>query len=136
MDRKKMKTYRERLVLKKQEILETYTKNKDYGKHADEEGSQDIADKASNSYAKEFLFSLSNSERDMLQLVEEAIVRLDADRYGTSPTSYRNHTWHREHVQQPWQRACRPGPLVLSAHREIAGRGNRQECADRHRCGI
>ena len=83
MDRKKLKAYRERLLIKKQEILETYNKNKDYGKHADEDTSQDIADKASNSYAKEFLFSLSNSERDMLQLVEEALQRLDSDRYGT-----------------------------------------------------
>jgi DnaK suppressor protein len=83
MDRKKKMAYRDRLLLKKQEIMETYTKNKDYGKHADEEAAQDIADKASNSYTKEFLFSLSNSERDMLQLVEEAIARLDSDRYGT-----------------------------------------------------
>ena len=66
MEQKKLKAYREKLVLKKQEILEAYNKNKTYGKEADEEGAQDIADKASNSYTKEFLFSLSNTERDML----------------------------------------------------------------------
>ena len=82
MDQKKLKSYRERLVLKKQEILEAYNKNKTYGKEADEDGAQDIADKASNSYTKEFLFSLSNSERDMLQLVDEAIVRLNGKRFG------------------------------------------------------
>ena len=82
MDQKKLKTYKEKLIHKKQEILEAYNKNKTYGKEADEEGAQDVADKASNSYQKEFLFSLSNSERDMLQLVEEAIARLDSDRYG------------------------------------------------------
>ena len=60
---------------KKQEILEAYNKNKTYGKEADGEATQDIADKAANSYTKEFLFSLSNTERDLLQQVDEALVR-------------------------------------------------------------
>jgi len=83
MDQKKLKSFRERLIVKKAEILEAYNKNKTYGKEADEEGSQDIADKASNSYTKEFLFSLSNTERDMLAQVDEAIVRIDDRRFGT-----------------------------------------------------
>jgi DnaK suppressor protein len=82
MEQKKLKLFRERLLLRKQEILEAYNKNKTYGKEADEEGAQDIADKASNSYTKEFLFSLSNSEREMLQDVDEALVRIDNRSYG------------------------------------------------------
>ena len=64
MDQKKAKAYRDKLQLKKQQILEAYNKNKSYGKEADGEATQDIADKAANSYTKEFLFSLSNTERD------------------------------------------------------------------------
>jgi DnaK suppressor protein len=82
MENKKLKLFREKLVQKKNEILEVYEKNKTYGKEADEEGAQDIADKASNSYTKEFLFSLSNNERDLLQLVDEALVRIDDRRFG------------------------------------------------------
>ena len=82
MDQKKLKTYKEKLIHKKQEILEAYNKNKTYGKEADEEGAQDVADKASNSYTKEFLFSLSNTERDMLQLVDEALARIAGHRFG------------------------------------------------------
>ena len=82
MDQKKLKSFRERLVVKKQEILVAYNKNKTYGKEADEDGAQDIADKASNSYTKEFLFSLSNNERDMLQLVDEALTRVEGRRFG------------------------------------------------------
>jgi DnaK suppressor protein len=82
MEQKKLKLFREKLLLRKQEILEAYNKNKTYGKEADEEGAQDIADKASNSYTKEFLFSLSNSEREMLQDVDEALVRIDNRSYG------------------------------------------------------
>ena len=83
MEQKRLRAFRERLQQKKQEILEAYNKNKTYGKEADEDGAQDIADKASNSYTKEFLFSLSNTERDMLQLVDEALVRIDDRRFGT-----------------------------------------------------
>ena len=83
MDQKKLKVFRDRLEVKKKEILDSYTKNMTYGKEADEEGAQDAADKATNSYTKEFLFSLSNNERDLLQLVDEALVRINAKRYGT-----------------------------------------------------
>jgi len=82
MEHKKMKLFRDKLLQKKEEILEAYNKNKTYGKEADEEGAQDIADKAANSYTKEFLFSLSNSERVMLQLVDEALTRINAKRFG------------------------------------------------------
>jgi len=82
MDQKKMKIFRDKLLQKKQEILEAYNKNKTYGKEADEDGAQDIADKAANSYTKEFLFSLSNSERNMLQLVDEALTRINGKRFG------------------------------------------------------
>jgi DnaK suppressor protein len=82
MDQKKMKIFRDKLLQKKQEILEAYNKNKTYGKEADEDGAQDIADKASNSYTKEFLFSLSNSERDILALVDEALGRIGDRSFG------------------------------------------------------
>jgi DnaK suppressor protein len=82
MEQKKIKTYRDKLIQKKEEILVAYTKNKNYGKEADEEGAQDIADKAASSYTKEFLFSLSNNERDVLQLVEEALVRVGSENFG------------------------------------------------------
>ncbi len=82
MEHKKLKTYREKLIQKKEEILVAYNKNKNYGKEADEEGAQDVADKAASSYTKEFLFSLSNNERDVLQLVEEALARVNTDDFG------------------------------------------------------
>jgi DnaK suppressor protein len=82
MDQKKLKVFREKLLAKKQEILETFTKNKSYGMEADGEPSQDIADKAANSYTKEFLFSLSNSERQLLLQVDNALSRIENRKYG------------------------------------------------------
>ena len=83
MDQRKVKAFREKLQEKKQQILETFTKNKSYGMEADGEPSQDIADKAANSYTKEFLFSLSNSERRLLQQVDDALSRIEDKSYGT-----------------------------------------------------
>ena len=82
MDQKKLKAFREMLLAKKQEILETFTKNKSYGMEADGESTQDIADKAANSYTKEFLFSLSNSERQVLLQVDDALSRIESRKYG------------------------------------------------------
>ena len=82
MDQRKIKAFREKLKEKKQQILETFTKNKSYGMEADGEPSQDIADKAASSYTKEFLFSLSNSERQLLKQVDDALSRIEARSYG------------------------------------------------------
>jgi RNA polymerase-binding transcription factor len=105
MDQKKLRTFKERLVQKKLEILEAYNKNKSYGKQADEEGAQDIADKAANSYTKEFLFSLSNSERDMLRLVDEAIGRIGDRSFGVCASC--EDDMDRKRLEAiPWAKHC------------------------------
>jgi DnaK suppressor protein len=105
MDQKKLKTVRERLLLKKKEILEAYRKNKSYGMEADGEATQDIADKAANSYTKEFLFSLSNTERELLQMVDAAILRIDARRYGVCAACEEEMNAKRLEAV-PWARLC------------------------------
>lgn len=105
MDQKRLKAYRERLLLKKREILETYTKNKSYGKEADGEATQDIADKAANSYTKEFLFSLSNTERNLLQAVDAALVRIDERRFGVCASCEEEMNPKRLEAV-PWARLC------------------------------
>ena len=105
MENKKLKLFRDKLQEKKREILEAYNKNKTYGKEADEEGAQDIADKASNSYTKEFLFSLSNSERTLLQEVDEAIVRIETRRFGVCAACEDDMNLKRLEAV-PWARLC------------------------------
>src|SRR5207248_2955868 len=132
MEQKKMKTFREKLLLKKQEILVAYTKNKSYGKEADEEGAQDIADKASNSYTKEFLFSLSNNERDMLQLVDEALVRIDDRRFGVCVVC--EDEMDRKRLEAvPWAKRCiscqeKQGQGLLWAWPPSPARGSSTPC--------
>ena len=105
MEQKKLKVFRDKLLEKKREILEAYNKNKTYGKEADEDGAQDVADKASNSYTKEFLFSLSNSERDVLQMVDEALGRIDDRLFGVCLSCEDEMNLKRLEAV-PWARHC------------------------------
>ena len=105
MDQRRLKAFRERLLQKKQQILEAYHKNKSYGKEADGEGAQDIADKASSSYTKEFLFSLSNTERDTLHQVDEALLRIETKLYGYCASCEEEMNQKRLEAV-PWARLC------------------------------
>lgn len=107
MENKRLKLFRDKLLQKKKEILEAYRKNMTYGMEADGEGAQDIADKASNSYAKEFLFSLSNSERETLQLVDEALGRIDERSFGFC-ASCEGEMDKKRLEAIPWARHCLP----------------------------
>ena len=48
----------------------------------DESSAQDIADKAASSYTKEFLFHQSNNDRQLLQMVENALSRIREGSFG------------------------------------------------------
>jgi DnaK suppressor protein len=105
MDQKKLKSLKDQLIRRKSEILDAFNKNKSYGKEADEEGAQDIADKATNSYTKEFLFSLSNSEREMLHEVDEALQRMEGGRFGVCAAC--EAAIERKRIEAvPWTRHC------------------------------
>lgn len=82
MDRKKTEAYRKQLLDKRDELLRLVSKADQDGREADEEGTQDLADKASNAYTKEFLFHQSNDNRQILTLVSEALDRIKNDSYG------------------------------------------------------
>lgn len=48
----------------------------------DVDTAQDIADRASSSYQKEFLFARSNNDRQFLQMVEHALSNIAEGTYG------------------------------------------------------
>lgn len=52
------------------------------GRSADDDSAQDIADKAASSYNKEFLFHQSNNDRQLLQMVENALGRIREGNFG------------------------------------------------------
>ena len=73
---------RERLLQQKQEIVNMYKQDVRAGQESADDGTEDIVDRANNSYNRELMFSLSDSERLMLLQVEEAIHRMEQGIYG------------------------------------------------------
>jgi DnaK suppressor protein len=82
MTKKQIEGYRKLLLAKKKDFAEAYNMNKNYGRMTENEGTQDLADKAASAYTKEFLYSLSNTDREILQRVDEALQRLDRGKFG------------------------------------------------------
>lgn len=82
MDKKKLKSYHDLLVERRASLLGVVGRNEDYGREADTEATQDPADKASNSYTKELLFSQSTNDRHILTEIEAALERLEDEEYG------------------------------------------------------
>lgn len=105
MEKKKVEAYRKRLLATHEELVRVVSRSDQDGRQADEEGTQDIADKAANSYTKEFLFHQSDENRRLLQLVNEALERIKNGGYGLCVACH-------EEVQQkrldavPWARHC------------------------------
>jgi DnaK suppressor protein len=105
MDKKKVELYRKRLESKQEELVRLVAKTEQDGRSVDEDVTQDIADKAANSYTKEFLFHQSDDNRRILLLVQEAIGRIKSGEYGLCVAC-------QEEVQVkrleavPWARHC------------------------------
>ena len=66
---------REQLQTQRQEILDLYEHDLREGQRASDEGSEDIVDRANSAYNREFMFSLSATEREVLFQIEEALKR-------------------------------------------------------------
>jgi len=105
MDKRKLEIHKKRLFAKQEELLRLVAKSEHDGREADEEATQDIADKAANSYTKEFLFHQSHDNRRLLQLVNEALQRIEDGTFGLCVACH-------EEVQAkrleavPWARHC------------------------------
>ena len=73
----------EALQRKQHELLDSYQRDKAAGNAQPDDGIQDLADKAASAYSKELNFSLSDGERNLLMLIEEAFNRIREGNYGT-----------------------------------------------------
>ena len=82
MEKKKLDTFRKRLEERQLALRKTVSRTEEDGRIADQDSAQDIADRAANSYTKEFLFSVSNNERQVLNMVETALQRIREGTFG------------------------------------------------------
>lgn len=105
MDKRSLESYKKKLHEKRRDLTNAYMRDKNYGRESDSGGTQDLADKASTSYTKEFLYSLSNSERSILQEVEDAITRLGEGDFGVCEECAE--PIHKKRLDAvPWARYC------------------------------
>jgi DnaK suppressor protein len=105
MDKKKVEKFKEQLESRRDELKKIVARNEQDGRDADIANAQDIADRAANSYTKEFLFHQSNSERQMLQLIEGALNRLREGAFGEC-VNCGNEINPKRLEAVPWTRYC------------------------------
>lgn len=105
MDKKRLDYYKKKLLTRRDELTKTIARTQEEGRQADDDPTVDLADKAANSYTKEFLFGMTNTDRSILNQIDEALKRINANTYGTCASC-------EEEMQQkrleavPWAKNC------------------------------
>src|SRR5229473_2085090 len=105
MDKKRLDYYKKKLLVRREELMKTIARTEEEGRQADDDPTVDLADKAANSYTKEFLFGMTNTDRTILNQIEAALKRIDGDDYGVCANC-------QEELQQkrleavPWAKHC------------------------------
>jgi DnaK suppressor protein len=105
MDKKKLEGFKKRLEERQQALRKAVSRTEEDGRIADQDSAQDIADRAASSYTKEFLFSQSNNERQLLQMVETALQRIREGSFGEC-VSCGNEINPKRLEAVPWTRYC------------------------------
>src|ERR1700757_1516901 len=105
MDKKRLDYYKKKLLARREELTKTIARTQEEGRTADEDPTVDLADKAANSYTKEFLFGMTNTDRTLLNQIDLALKRIAEEEYGVCMNC-------EEEMQQkrleavPWARHC------------------------------
>jgi DnaK suppressor protein len=105
MDNKRLEELRKKLEARRRDLAATVTRTRGEGRTIIEDHPQDVADLATSYQAKEFLFSTSTQERRNLQMVEEALQRINQGNYGEC-TSCGREIGAKRLEAVPWTRFC------------------------------
>jgi DnaK suppressor protein len=82
MDKRRVKTFRDRLLERREGLFRQVTEAELSSRERDLEATQDPADMAANAYTKELLISMSSNDRKLLGLIDEALTRIEANEFG------------------------------------------------------
>ena len=105
MDKKRLDYYKKKLQSRREELMRTIARTEEEGRQADDDQTVDLADKAANSYTKEFLFRMTNTDRTILSMIDAALKRIQSNEYGLCANC-------QEEMQQkrleavPWAKHC------------------------------
>ena len=82
LSKKEKEEYRKLLLERKNSIIRKLSQFYHESKEIETDTVLCVADKAETSYTKEFLLGLTDSEREQLQLIDQALERLEKGEYG------------------------------------------------------
>jgi DnaK suppressor protein len=82
MDKRKAKTYRDKLLERREALVGQVQAAEAYSRERDAEATQDPADMAANAYTKELLMSMSTNDRQLLESIDSALYRIAEGEYG------------------------------------------------------
>ena len=105
VDKKRLEYYKKKLLTRRDELVKTITRTEEEGRQADDDPTVDLADKAANSYTKEFLFGQTNTDRAILNLIDEALKRIRNNEYGTC-TNCQEEMQQKRLEAVPWAKHC------------------------------
>ncbi len=105
MDKKRLDYYKKKLTARREELLRGIARTQQEGREADEDPTVDLADKAANSYTKEFLFGQTHNDRTLLQLVDDALNRIRDNAFGECISCHQELQQKRLEAV-PWTRYC------------------------------
>ncbi|HKZ78357.1 MAG TPA: TraR/DksA family transcriptional regulator [Pyrinomonadaceae bacterium] len=82
MDKRRVKVFRDKLLNRRESLVGQVQQAELYSRERDAEATQDPADMAANAYTKELLVSMSDNDRQLLNLIDEALERIEDGDYG------------------------------------------------------
>lgn len=105
IDRKRLEAYQKKLLARREDLIKSIARTEEEGRAADDDPTVDLADKAANSYTKEFLFGQNNTDRTTLQLIDQALERIKKNTYGVCEIC-ESELQQKRLDAVPWARHC------------------------------
>lgn len=105
MDKRSLKQFDKLLRAKMGELQQAYLEKISRSGDAGSDGALDSADEASANYNKEFWYALSDSDRQVMRLIDEALRRIGNGEYGEC-THCEKPIQKKRLEAVPWARHC------------------------------
>jgi DnaK suppressor protein len=105
MEKKRLEYFKKKLQQRREELLKAIARTEEAGRTADEDTTVDLADKAANSYTKEFLFGQTDTDRSVLALIDGALDRAKTPNFGLC-ANCQNEIQQKRLEAVPWARHC------------------------------
>ncbi|MGB9836306.1 MAG: TraR/DksA family transcriptional regulator [Candidatus Saccharicenans sp.] len=105
LSKKEKAEFKKLLLEKKNSIVRKLSQFYNESKEIETDTALDVVDKAETYYTKEFLLGLTDSERELLTLIDQALERLEKDEFGLCQVCHKEIGKKRLQIV-PWTPYC------------------------------